>query len=93
MTVDRKVKPASGTFLQDALVHHMFPHNPLEGLPILSPNPPDFMPIKKITLQTLKLIKVNSMGFLWPRVEKLFTQVMVLNEAALYFKETDHGTL
>ena len=92
-TVDRKVKPVSGTFPQDALVRRTFPHNPLEGLPIISPNPPDFTPTKKITLERLKLMKVNSMGFLWPEEEKLFTQVMVLNEAALAFEETDRGTL
>ena len=91
--VDKRVTPISGTFPQDAIVHRKFPHNPLEGLPILSRNPPDFMPTKRITADRLKLININGEGFLWPEEEKLFTQVMVLNEAALAFEETDRGTL
>jgi hypothetical protein len=91
--VDRRVRPISGTFPQEALVHRRFPHDPLEGLPILSRNPPEFIPTKKITAERLKLININEDGFLWPEEEKLFKQVMVLNEAALAFEETDRGTL
>jgi hypothetical protein len=91
--VDRRVRPISGTFPQEALVRRSFPHDPLEGLPILSKIPPEFSPTHKITADRLKLIKINEDGFLWPEEEKLFAQVMVLNEAALAFEETDRGTL
>ena len=91
--VDRRVRPISGTFPQSALVRRTFPHDPLEGLPILSRNPPEFIPTSKLTTERLKSININSAGFLWPEEEKLFTQVMVLNEAALAFEETDRGTL
>ena|ERR1700732_3434145 len=47
--VDRKIKPVSGTFPQNALVKRTFPHDPLEGLTILSKNPPDFVPTGRIT--------------------------------------------
>jgi len=33
------------------------------------------------------------MDFFWPEEEKLFAQVMVQNEKALAFEETDRGTL
>lgn len=33
------------------------------------------------------------MGFLWPEEEKLFIQVMMGNEEAPAFEETDRGTL
>ena len=91
--VDRRVRPVSGTFPQEALVRRTFPHDPLKELPILSPHPPEFTPTKKITAERLKSLNINSIGFLWPEEEKLFTQVMVLNEAALAFEETDRGTL
>jgi len=84
--VDCKVKSVSRTFLQDALVRRTFPHNPLERLSIILPNPLDFTPIKKIISEKLKLMKVNSMGFFWPEEEK-FMQVIVLNEAALALKK------
>ena len=91
--VDRRVRPVSGTFPQEALVKRSFPHDPLEGLPILSRNPPEFTPTKKISAERLKLININGDGFLQPEEEKLFNQVMVLNEEALAFEETDRGTL
>lgn len=31
-TVDRRVKPVSGTFPQEALVRQTFPHDPLDGV-------------------------------------------------------------
>jgi len=65
--VDRRVRPVSGTFPQEALVWRTFPHDPLEGLPVLSRNPPDFSPTKKITAERLKLVNVNSEGFLGQR--------------------------
>jgi transposase InsO family protein len=92
-TVDKRVKPVSGTFPQEALVKRTFPHNPLEGMPTLSKNPPEFSPTLKITAERLKSLGINSTGFLWPEEEKLFNQVMVLNEEALAFEETDRGTL
>jgi hypothetical protein len=91
--VGRRVRPISGAFPQEALVRQTFPHNPLGGLPSLSKNPLEFSPTRKISAERLKLINVNSAGFLWPEEEKLFAQVMVLNEAALAFEETDQGTL
>jgi transposase InsO family protein len=92
-TVDRKVKPVSGTFPQDALVRRTFPHDPLEGLPILSKHPPDFIPTKHLSEERMKELNINATGFLWPEEEKLFKQIMVLNEKSLAFDEIDRGTL
>jgi len=91
--VDRKVKPVSGTFPQDALVRRTFPHDPLKGLTILTKNPPEFVPTERITEERLKLMDINSQGFMWPEEEKLFIQVLLANEKALAFEETDRGTL
>ena len=91
--VDQKVKPVSGTFPQDALVRRTFPHDPLKGLTILTKNPPEFVPTERITEERLKLMDINSQGFMWPEEEKLFIQVLLANEKALAFEETDRGTL
>jgi hypothetical protein len=91
--VDRKVKPVSGTFPQDALVRRSFPHDPLEGLQILSKNPPEFIPTQHITAERYEQMNINSEGFMSSEEEKLFAQVLVLNEKALAFEETDRGTL
>ena len=91
--VDRKVKPVSGTFPQEALVRRSFPHDPLEGLPVLSKNPPEFIPSQHITAERYEQMNINSEGFLGPEEEKLFAQVLLFNEKALAFEETDRGTL
>jgi hypothetical protein len=91
--VDRKIKPVSGTFPQDALVKRRFPHDPLVGLTVLSKNPPNFVPTKRITEDRLNQLDINPVGFLWPEEEKLFIQVLLANENALAFEETDRGTL
>ena len=91
--VDKKIKPVSGTFPQDALVKRRFPHDPLVGLTVLSKNPPIFVPTKRITEDRLKQLDINPLGFLWPEEEKLFIQVLLANEDALAFEETDRGTL
>lgn len=92
-TVDRKVKPVSGTFPQEAMVTRKFPHNPLDGLRELPQHPPEFSPSIKISIERLKTLNINGEGFLWPEEEKLFQQVMLFNEEALAFEETDRGTL
>jgi hypothetical protein len=92
-TVDKKVKPVSGTFPQDALVWRAFPHDPHKGLPLLLKNPPDFIPTKHLTIERMTELNINATGFLWPEEEKLFKHIMVLNEKSLAFEEIDRGTL
>jgi len=89
--VDRKVKPVSGRYPEDARVHRQFPENPLDSLTPLTPLPPDFIPTKKLTNERLASMKLNSDGFLWPEEEKLFAHVMKLNEAVLAFDESERG--
>ena len=91
--VDRKVKPVSGTFPQEAMVRRTFPHNPLEGLTKISRNPPEFVPTSRLTEERVRQMNINSGNFLWSEEEKLFMQVLVANEMSLAFKETDRGTL
>jgi hypothetical protein len=80
--VDRRVRPVSGTFPQDALVRRTFPHNPLEGCTHTFKEPSRFSPTAHISEERLKMININGEGFLWAEEEKLFIQVMLLNEKA-----------
>jgi hypothetical protein len=91
-SVDKKIKPVSGTFPEAARVHRHFPHNPLDGMPQLPTNPQKFVPNSHMTEERMKILNINSTGFLWPEEEKLFQQVMILNQGALAFEEVDRGT-
>ena len=91
--VDKKVKPVSGTFPQDARVLRQFPCNPLDTMTPLTPNPPPFIPDGRLTQERAESLNINSTGFLWPEEVKLFLHVMHLNQDTLAFEETDRGTL
>jgi hypothetical protein len=91
-TVDKKIKPVSGTFPESARVYRQFPHNPLEGLVPLSQNPPPFIPNNYMTQERMDSLDLNKTGFLWPEEKKLFEQAMLNNQYALAFEEVDRGT-
>ena len=90
--VDVRVKPVPGVFPQEATVYRRFPNDPLANLPLLLKNPPEFIPSEKISQERMDIINVNSKSFLWPEEEKLFKHIMLLNEDALAFVQTDRGT-
>ena len=48
-TVAKKVRPVPAVFPEEARVIRKFPEDPLLSMPILSPNPPDFIPTEKLT--------------------------------------------
>jgi len=91
--VAQKVHPVSGTFPQEARVNRAFPEDPLASLPPLSPCPPEFEPTEQLTPERMQELNVNENGFLWPEEEKLFKNILKLNEATLPYEERDRGTL
>jgi hypothetical protein len=90
--VDVRVRRVPGVFPQEATVHRQFPNDPLENLPPLPRRPPKFIPTSKLTEERMKSIGINSQGFLWPEEEKLFQHIILLNEDAMAFIQTDRGT-
>ncbi|KAG2117385.1 uncharacterized protein F5147DRAFT_528497, partial [Suillus discolor] len=64
--VDKKVKPVSGTFPQDAQVLRRFPYNPLETMIPLTPHPPNFIPDGRLTIEHIESFNFNTTRFLWP---------------------------
>ncbi|KZP29952.1 hypothetical protein FIBSPDRAFT_726645, partial [Athelia psychrophila] len=92
-TVDRKIKPVPATFPESARVVRTIPTDPLLTLPALSPNPPKFQPSQHLTQERLDSLEINKENFLSEEEERLFEQVMQLNEKSLAFEETDRGTM
>ncbi len=90
--VDRKIKPVSTTFPEEARVRRTMPRDPLLSLVELPKLPPDFVPTERLTEEHMKELNVNEENFLWPEEEKLFKHVLTLNEKTLPYEEKDHGT-
>ncbi|KAF8816799.1 hypothetical protein BYT27DRAFT_7076281, partial [Phlegmacium glaucopus] len=49
--VDQKIRPVPGVFPENIKVHRKIPEDPLLSLPLLSVNPPDFVPTTKLTVE------------------------------------------
>ena len=91
--VDKKIKPVSTTFPEEARVKRQMPSNPLKTLTPLSKRPPEFTPTPHINQERLDTLNINPDNFLSKEEEKLFIQVMVNNEQSLAFVDTERGTL
>ena len=70
--VDKKIKPVSTTFPEEARVRRQLPFDPLETLMPLSKHPPEFVPTPHITKEQLETLNINSDNFLSKEEEKLF---------------------
>jgi hypothetical protein len=90
--VDKKIKPVSASYPEDCFVHRCIPEDPLQTMTRLSFHPPEFFPTKKITTERMQILNVNSTGFLSKEEEKLFKHIMVLNEEAIAFEDSERGT-
>lgn len=91
-TADKRVKPIPGVYPEEARVTRTFPENPLDSLPALSPNPPEFEHTTKLTEERVAALKINPDGFLLPEEEKLFLDIFRMNERALAFTDDERGT-
>ncbi|KAL5485756.1 hypothetical protein ACEPAI_6797 [Sanghuangporus weigelae] len=90
--VDKKIKPISGVFPEDARVVRRFPEDLLRNLSMLPIKPPDFTPGECLTEERLEELHINEDGFLWPKEEKLFKHIFKLNKCTLAFEEVHRGT-
>ncbi len=90
--VDRKIKPVSTMFPEEARICRTMPRDPLLSLVELPKLPPDFVPTERLTEEHMKELNVNEENFLWPEEEKLFKHVLTLNEQTLLYEEKDQDT-
>lgn len=91
--VDKKVRPIPAVYPHEARTERHFPENPLDSLPPLSPNPPEFIPTQKVTQERMDEIDINQHGFLYPEEVKLFQNILRTNEHVLAFEDQERGTL
>jgi hypothetical protein len=89
--VHKRIKPVPALFPQEAAVQRHIPVDPLLSLPELTPNPPDFTPTERLTIERMDEMNINEKGFLWPEEEKLFKHVLKLNDQTLAFDESQRG--
>ena len=57
--VDQKVKPVARTFLEFSRVIRQFPKDLLLSLLILTPNPPKFKLMKRISEERMKMLLID----------------------------------
>ena len=91
-TVDKKVKPISTNFPEDYYIHRCISEDSLLTLSPLPCQPPEFLPTRKTTNEWIKILEIND-DFLWPEEEMLFKHIMILNEEAIAFEDSERGTL
>lgn len=90
--VDKKIKPVPATIPEESKVIRRFPENPLDSLPPLPVNPPDFVPNGRLTEERLQEMKLFEEDFLWPEEKKLFTHIMQFHQNALVFEDSQRGS-
>jgi hypothetical protein len=91
--VDKKIKPVPTSFPEDCYVQRCIPEDPLATLPKLPYHSPEFQPTRRVSAERMEILDINSKNFLWPEEERLFKYIMVLNEDAIAFEDTERGTL
>jgi hypothetical protein len=90
--VDKKIRPVSTTFSPNYEVWRTIPEDPLKTLPALSKNPPKFQATERLSHERLAQLEINKDGFLSPQEEALFEQIMLLNQDAIAFADSEQGT-
>jgi hypothetical protein len=90
--VDKKIRPVSTTFSPDYQIRRTIPKDPLLTLPPLSPHPPPFTPTSRLTTERLAQLEINKDGFLSAEEQALFEHIMLVNEGALAFEDSERGT-
>ncbi|KAG1843079.1 ribonuclease H-like domain-containing protein [Suillus tomentosus] len=89
--VANKVEPVATTMPAHARIIRHFPEDPLASLPFLSRTPPAFIPGTCLTQERMDKLGVFKNKFLLPEERKLATHVLMNNEFALAWDETEKG--
>ncbi|KAJ3714033.1 hypothetical protein DFJ43DRAFT_1160928 [Lentinula guzmanii] len=90
--VHRRVRPIQTTLPENFCVVRSFPTNPLANLPLLNPNPPDFVPTGRYTQERKDFINtVHDSAFIWPEEMKAIHHLMMLHERAFAWSEEEKG--
>jgi hypothetical protein len=89
--VANKIKPVATTMPAHARIIRRIPEDPLLSLPALLPLPPTFMPGLRLTQERMDQLGIFKNSFLWPEEQKLAAHVLMNNELALAWDESEKG--
>jgi Integrase zinc binding domain/RNase H-like domain found in reverse transcriptase len=91
--VDKKVRPVYEDLPQKFRIIREIKGDPLENMPVLSPNPPDFVPKGRYTLERKQhMDKVHDQEFLLPEEMKLVHHLIAEQNQAFAWDDTERGS-
>ena len=87
-----KVKPVLGELPEEYRIVREIKGDPLANMPKLVENPPDFEPTGRYTAERKEIIdKAHSEDFLWPEERKLMHYLMMIQNEAFTWDDTEKG--
>jgi Integrase zinc binding domain/RNase H-like domain found in reverse transcriptase len=87
-----KIKPVYAELPDQYRIKRNITGNPLEGIPKLDPNPPDYKPTGRYSEERKKIIdKVHEQGFLLPEERKLVHHLMMEQNQAFAWDDSERG--
>ena len=86
-----KVKPIIGELPDKFRIIRDIKGDPLEHLPALNPNPPEFEPTGRYTQERKDLFDKANSGFLWPEERKLLHHFMMLHQNGFAWTDSERG--
>ena len=91
--VAQKVKPLHADLPDKYRIIRNIKGDPLENMPILNPKPPDFVPTGRYTQERMEVMdKAHEGNFLWPEERKLMHHVIMEQEKAFAWDDTERGS-
>ena len=88
-----KTKPVYAELPEKYRIKREITGDPLKGMPTLNPNPPDFEPTGRYTQERKDVIDKKHPGdFLWPEERKLMHHLMMLQNEAFAWDDTERGS-
>ena len=91
--VAQKVKPLHADLPDKYRIIRNIKGDPLENMPILNPKPPDFVPTGRYTQERMEAMdKAHEGNFLWPEERKLMHHVIMEQEKAFAWDDTERGS-
>lgn len=89
--VANKVRPVATTLPEEYWIVRRMPHNPLEDLPVVDPDPPPFQPGKRYTQERKDAMGLSPDGFLTEDEQNIIHQIILTHENAFAWTEAEKG--
>jgi len=88
-----KVRPVYAELPEKYRIKREIKGDPLADMPRLNPNPPDYRPTGRYTLERKEMIdKVHGTEFLWPEETKLVHHLMMEQDLAFAWDDSERGS-